>query len=89
MSDDEAKGILNAEFLKLRAAGYSDLAELVERKVQSEVTGRSGNVYHVELEAFWEDGIITPTCVSSPRSTMAACAYSYRSPTRSRSALPA
>ena len=55
MSDDEAKGILNAEYLKLRARGYSDLAELVDRKAQAEITGFSGNVYHVELEAFWDD----------------------------------
>ena len=56
MSDEEAKGILNAEFLKLRATGYSDLVDLLaDKKVESEVTGLSGEVYHVELEAYWDD----------------------------------
>lgn len=56
MSDDEAKGILTAEFLKLRAAGYRELVDrLAEQKLESEVVGQSGQRYHLELEGFWDD----------------------------------
>ena len=56
MSDEEAKGVLRAEFLKLRAVGYGDLVErLAGRQESSEVVGLSGTAYHVELEGFWDD----------------------------------
>ena len=56
MSDEEAKGVLRAEFLKLRAVGYGDLVErLAGRQERSEVVGLSGTAYHVELEGFWDD----------------------------------
>jgi hypothetical protein len=56
MSDEEAKGILRAEFITLRAAGYSDLVELLAEKQQRrEVVGLSGVTYHVEVEGFWDD----------------------------------
>ncbi len=56
MSDEEAKGVLRAEFLKLRAVGYGDLVErLAGRQENSEVVGLSGTAYHVELEGFWDD----------------------------------
>ena len=57
MSNEEAKGILRAEFIKLRSAGYSELVERLAGKQQSrEVVGLSGVRYHVELEGFWDDG---------------------------------
>lgn len=56
MSDEEAKGVLRAEFLKLRAVGYGDLVErLAGRQESSEVVGLSGTAYHVELQGFWDD----------------------------------
>ena len=56
MSDEEAKGVLRAEFLKLRATGFRDLVErLAGRQESSEVVGLSGTAYHVELEGFWDD----------------------------------
>ena len=56
MSDEEAKGMLRAEFLKLQAAGYDKLAErLAGKKERSDVIALSGATYHVELEGFWED----------------------------------
>ena len=56
MSDEEAKSVLRAEFLKLRAVGYGDLVErLAGRQESSEVVGLSGTAYHVELEGFWDD----------------------------------
>ena len=56
MSDEEAKGVLRAEFLKLQAAGYDELAErLAGKQERSEVIALSGITYHVELEGFWDD----------------------------------
>ena len=56
MSDEGAKGVLRAEFLKLRAVAYGDLVErLAGRQESSEVVGFSGTAYHVELEGFWDD----------------------------------
>jgi hypothetical protein len=56
MSDEEAKGVLRAEFLKLQAAGYDKLAErLAGKHERSDVIALSGANYHVELEGFWED----------------------------------
>ena len=86
MSDEEAKGILNAEFLKLRATGYSDLVDLLaDKKVESEVTGLSGEVYHVSSRRIGMT-TATPICVSSRPLTMAVCGCCCRLPTRSRSA---
>jgi hypothetical protein len=56
VSDAEAKGILRAEFVKLRALGYVALVDrLAGKKEQFEVTGSTGAEYHVELEAFWDN----------------------------------
>ncbi len=56
MSDEEAKGVLGAEFIKLQATGYRGLVELLaEKQVISETVGLSGTAYHVELQGFWED----------------------------------
>ena len=56
MSDEEARGVLRAEFLKLRAAGYDELAErLAGKQERSDVVAPSGATYHVELEGFWDD----------------------------------
>ena len=56
MSDEEAKGVLQAEFLKLRAAGYEELAaRLAGKQERSDVEAPSGATYHVALEGFWDD----------------------------------
>jgi len=56
VSDEEAKGMLGAEFIKLRASGYPELVErLAEKQVSSEVVGLSGAAYHVEFQGFWDD----------------------------------
>lgn len=56
MSDEEAKGVLRAEFLKLQAAGFDELAErLAGKRECSDVIALSGATYHVELEGFWDD----------------------------------
>ena len=56
MSDEEAKGVLRAEFLKLQAAGYDELAErLAGKQERSDVVALSGARYHIELEGFWDD----------------------------------
>ena len=57
VSDDEAKGVLRAEFIKLRALGYAELVErLADNRVDVEVVGLSGTSYHVELQGFWDNG---------------------------------
>ena len=56
MSDEEAKGVLRAEFLKLQATGYDEVAErLAGKRERSDVIALSGATYHVELEGFWDD----------------------------------
>ncbi len=56
MSDEEAKGVLRAEFIKLRAIAYPELVEmLADKQVSSEPVGLSGKAYHVELQGFWDD----------------------------------
>lgn len=56
MTDEEARGVLRAEFIKLRASGYSDLVgRLAEKQEVAEVTGLSGVTYHLELQGFWDD----------------------------------
>lgn len=56
MSDEEAKGVLRSEFLKLRVLAYRDLVErLAGRQESSEIVGLSGTGYHVELQGFWDD----------------------------------
>lgn len=56
MSDEEAKGVLRAEVIKLRPSGYEGLVErLAGKKETLEVVGLSGTTYHVELEGFWDD----------------------------------
>ena len=80
--------MLRAEFLKLRAEGYDNLAErLAGKQERSDVMALSGATYHVELEGFWDDKEHRD-CGSSPLSTMAGSAPSFPLPTRSRSARP-
>lgn len=56
MSDEEAKGVLRAEVVKLRPSGYDGLVErLAGKRETAEVVGLSGTGYHVELEGFWDD----------------------------------
>jgi hypothetical protein len=56
MSDEEAKAVLRAEFLRLRAAGYAELAgRLAGKQERLDVASLSGATYHVELEGFWDD----------------------------------
>jgi len=56
VSSEEMKAVLQAEFLKLRVAGYPELVErLAAKQERTEVVGLSGNSYHVELEGFWDD----------------------------------
>jgi hypothetical protein len=55
-SDEEARGELRSEFLKLRAAGYDELVKrLAGKQERWDVVALSGATYHVELEGFWDD----------------------------------
>ena len=56
MSDEEAKGILTSEFLKLRALNYQDLVHRFADEVERfEAVGPSGKTYNVELQGYWDD----------------------------------
>jgi hypothetical protein len=56
MSDEEAKGVLRAEIVKLRPTGYDGLVQRLAGKLETvEVEGLSGTTYHVELQGFWDD----------------------------------
>jgi len=56
MSDAEMKAMLTAESAKLRAVGYSELAERFAGKQERiELIAASGDSYHVEFEGFWDD----------------------------------
>jgi hypothetical protein len=56
VSDEEAKGVLRAEFVKLRASGYSDLVKrLADNQEMTEIVGLSGTNYRIELQGFWDD----------------------------------
>lgn len=56
MSDEEAKGILTSEFLKLRALDYQTLVNrLVDEVERFEAIGQSGKRYNVELQGYWDD----------------------------------
>jgi hypothetical protein len=56
VNHEEAKAVLRAEFLRLQAAGYTELAgRLAGKQERSKVTSPSGATYHVELEGFWDD----------------------------------
>ena len=56
MSDEEAKGVLRAEFIRLRAAGYPDLVRRLAGAVETtEVVGLSNTTLYVELQGFWDD----------------------------------
>ena len=56
MNDEEAKGILKAEVIKLRPGGYDGLvARLAGKQEILEVVGLSGSTYHIEFEGFWGD----------------------------------
>jgi hypothetical protein len=57
MNEEEAKGILRAEVIKLRPGGYDGLvARLAGRQERFDVVGLSGATYHIEFEGFWDDG---------------------------------
>ena len=55
MDIKEAKHIIQAELDFLRAKSYSDLVKLIDSEhITTERTGPSGNVYQIEIQAFWD-----------------------------------
>ena len=55
MDSAEAKAILLKESAKYRAKSYGDLKGLLGRQDTYEVSGPSGVVYQLEIQAFWDD----------------------------------
>jgi hypothetical protein len=55
MNNVEARGIVVAESAKYRAKGYNDLLALLGHQDTYEISGASGTVYQLEIQAFWDD----------------------------------
>ena len=55
MDNAEARAVLLKESAKYRAKTYADLQSLLGRQDTYEVSGPSGVVYQLEIQAFWDD----------------------------------
>jgi hypothetical protein len=55
MNKAEAREVLAAAIERLRSTPRDSLLRLIDESVNYEVTGPSGTVYQVELEAWWDD----------------------------------
>ena len=56
MDKSEAEAIVAVEARRLRALSYAELRDtLLDQTLDSEVVGRSGERYHVQVQAFVDD----------------------------------
>jgi hypothetical protein len=55
MNTAEARVVLTAEMEKYRVKGYDALIALVGNDQNYELTGPSGTVYQLDIQAFWDD----------------------------------
>jgi hypothetical protein len=56
MDEEEAKRILDPHIRRLRKLPYSELVRYVKDIEAFEVTGESGTIYNLELQALWDSG---------------------------------
>ena len=56
MSKEEARDLVRGEIHRYRSMGYSQLLHLRKNIRSYEVTGQSGEIYAVEVQAFWDSG---------------------------------
>lgn len=56
MDTEEATRLLAPHVERLRRVPYSDLVRYVDEVEAFEVTGESGTMYNVEIQAFWDSG---------------------------------
>ena len=54
MDKQEAKRVLKDQLVPYRSLGYERLRRLLNEQDVFEVTGASGTVYQVEIQAVWE-----------------------------------
>jgi hypothetical protein len=54
MNEAEARTVLAAELAKYRAWSYSRLVELMSDRLDYPVTGPSGVMYQIDVQAFWD-----------------------------------
>jgi len=55
MNKKEARQIIQAELESYRAKPYSELVKMIDAEpVTGEVTGPSGKLYQIEIQAFWD-----------------------------------
>ena len=55
MNTAEARLVLTAEMERYRAKAYEQLVTLIGNDQNYEVTGPSGTVYQLDIQAFWDD----------------------------------
>ena len=56
MDRDEARAVLAAELERYRSESYHSLQRLLTTQDTCRVTGPSGTVYQLEIQAVWDDG---------------------------------
>ena len=55
MNIEEARTLLADELSSWRARSYPELVEKMKDVIAFEVEGRSGAMYQIEIEVFWDD----------------------------------
>jgi len=55
MNNAEARSVLEIELAKYRARPYRELVALIGNPRTIEVTGPSGTLYQIEIQALWDD----------------------------------
>jgi hypothetical protein len=55
MDKREARELLGAQVLALRALPYAELVKEFRSPVVKAIAGPSGTVYQVEIQSFWDD----------------------------------
>jgi hypothetical protein len=53
-STPEAKRLAEEHLREVTAMPFSDLLDLIDRPVETEVTGLSGRAYKLRIESFWD-----------------------------------
>ena len=55
MNEAEARAVLTTELGKYRTRSYKDLMRLIHDRDDYPVTGTSGVVYQMDVQAFWDN----------------------------------
>jgi hypothetical protein len=55
MDKQEAQEILDIEINKYRSIKYADIVKLIDTPLNYEIQGKSGTMYQLEIQAFWDN----------------------------------